>query len=349
MNKIINLLKEISAKNGKNIFKETQNIIVLEGYGNASSNVMELFNYMIDQKMNEKNKFFWLVEDENELKKEKVKNVFYVNRKKVKKILEKAKIIITENEMIEKLNPKTFCLHVGKGNILAEKNKDYSIGRMYDLVVCPHENLFKLYKRVFQLENEQILVCGFPKNDHFSNRRSDFLRKKGFNRFDKIVVWDFKEEYGEFNFEDSFYKNLSEKLKEYNMLLIINDGLKKKKIMNHNIKYFEVFSKEKIHRYDLLRESDGLITNDVYLYLDFLIMNKPIALKYDKKDINEDILSAQRVQVENDIMLFLSGIKNEIDGMSNQRRELNKNINRIKKEKKNTEFIIDEIKKALND
>ena len=157
-----------------------------------------------------------------------------------------------------------------------------------------------LMAKCFQIPEEKVHVTGYPRNDYLFLEK-DSLRKFGIDRekYQKIIVWlptYRKSVIGEIRtdgLEDSFgvrevfeqhFDKLDALLRDRGYLLIIKphpmDVIDQNDYPStENIIYIrsEELTKKNVQLYELLANSDSLITDYSSVFIDYLATDKPIA------------------------------------------------------------------------
>ena len=227
----------------------------------------------------------------------------------------------------------------------------------YDLICVTNNFHKKKYQSAFK--NKNVKVLGQPRNDFISNNklviRNKILKDLGCkSEIKKIILHlpTFRDKNIDFGKNElSFFRN--EKFQKYliskkAIILSKQHFFHKKNIFNKNIKFKKIsnniFLLNKISpTYDLLNIADCLITDYSSVYIDFLLLNKPIIfychdidnyIRYhrelyfnyfdDKFTPGKKIFNERRLEEE--IIKFL---KNYKDKFSNKRKISNKFFNKF--------------------
>ena len=158
------------------------------------------------------------------------------------------------------------------------------------------------------LQEEQIIPTGFPRNDYFGHTdKREIWKKCGFDRFDKVIVWmptirkrwnSDKQEtdvsyYGGIPLIESEEDliEINRLLAELNYLLVIkmhfaqdNSTVLKTEYSNISIATNKELEKWGVQLNELLATTDGLITDYSSVYFDYLLNDKPIGLVINDLD-----------------------------------------------------------------
>ena len=148
--------------------------IILESNPDLSDNTYALYKILLKNKVNEKYKIFWFVDDKNRFKNIKIKNVYFVNcfgkitfLQNLKKLYIniKAKYIIDCNKFVYKKNKNQKRLHLCHGmpykQVLEYCKLTGEVDYMLSLSDFFNYNLSKLCL----VEQKKIVSLGFPRND----------------------------------------------------------------------------------------------------------------------------------------------------------------------------------------
>ncbi len=290
--------------------------IILESNPDLSDNTYALYKILLKNKVNEKYKIFWFVDDKNRFKNIKIKNVYFVNcfgkitfLQNLKKLYIniKAKYIIDCNKFVYKKNKNQKRLHLCHGmpykQVLEYCKLTGEVDYMLSLSDFFNYNLSKLCL----VEQKKIVSLGFPRNDDLfskgKNIRTIFKNKN----YEKVVIWLPTYRQRRKEIEDSHLimsnsfelgipivynlenlKDLNKFLEKLNILLVLKPHptqdlsvFKTETLSNFIILNDQDLKKENITLYEFLGQTDGLITDYSSVYYDYLLVDKPIAITTD--------------------------------------------------------------------
>lgn len=290
------------------------NIIIFNSFPDYSDNSYALFRYMVLNQFYQKYKIIWLTLSrdckklENNIKKE-----FNIKIKCYKKnsilgfyyYFRAFKVFCTHGifSFIKIENNKKVNLWHGmplkKIGFLDEKYK--SLDKIYnqDYLICTSEFFKNIMEKAFKEKKDRVLITGQPRNDLLFQRGNFFLKRKiNKQNYKRIFIWmpTYRQSIiGDIRVDGSFknnfiglvaIKNMNEinnVLKEKNYLLIIKihpmDVLNKIELDKYsNIIILKSKDLELMNEqlYQLLGETDALITDYSSVWIDYEILDKPI-------------------------------------------------------------------------
>lgn len=253
----------------------------------------------------------------------------------------------------------------------------------FDKILLSNDVQDDIYIQSFHLNKDQLLHLGSPRNDLIFNSKSKFPTViKDYNNFRKHIIWmttyrvtnDGVAHIDDVQWSDtgipllinfSTLEQMNQFLKERNILMILK--MHNNNSQNHlqninfsNIRYLSEndFLSQNIQMYELLNETDALITDYSSIYFDYLLTNKPIGFilnDYDNyKKVNglyydniDYYLPGKHIFNYSELENFLDEISVGIDNYSLQRRKINSIFNKYDYNGKNTEKLLEylEIKK----
>lgn len=222
--------------------------------------------------------------------------------------------------------------------------------------------IFKnIIKNAFRCKSNQILLCGQPRNDlMFENR--NMLMKLGINKKDykKVFLWMP-------TFRKSSVENRNEdgKTSENGLPILNNEELNSLNTVLKNLKglmIIKVHPLQKIaseiklnltnivcidnsdiidteeHMYSIFNEIDVLITDYSSIYVDFLLLDKPIGFMYDDfkeyKDSRgfvfedlEELMPGQKITSLKELENFIKDVTNNVDTYKEHRDKINHKFN----------------------
>ena len=298
----------------KSILKKCMNLIPLkntvlfESNPDMADNTYSLFCKMVELEYNKKYKFVWLVNNPDEFKDVKIDNVVFIKWKPVS-IFEKiyknwllytAKYIIVCNKYIEKRRNKQVVAALGHGTILKSVKQYTMIGEDCDFTLCPSEYFIPIYCDQLKLSKEQMLISGYPRNDllfESKNKLNSIIDITG----KKSIIWmpTFRKQKNSERVDSEFdfplgipiiysrekLELINSKLIEMNAVLILKlhpatdtSIIKAESLSNVILLTDDMLAAQEIKLYEILNETDALITDYSSIYYDYLLLNKPIGI-----------------------------------------------------------------------
>lgn len=340
--------------------------IMFESNSEIKDNSKALFFKCLDLDLNNEYKIIWAVENPRHCKEnfKKYKNVFFVKKKKTgfPSLLFlfhccTAKYCFYTHNLLGKRTregqKKIFLTH-------GTPIKD-SRGMFWD----PYENTdiistskFAAYLRckTFEGGNDIVRILGFPRNDYLF--KSDKETDNYFNKIkkDKFIIWlpTFKrhnisvdrQDFDENKDSDisilspDFMENLNNYLSEKNILLLIKyhpsqnlDYVSLKSYSNLITLTNEQLEKNNVDLYSLMGKSDALITDFSSVYIDYLLVDKPIGFElgdYESYkngrgfivDSPLDYMPGDKIKDQTDLYSFIDNISSGVDKYREERKLL---------------------------
>lgn len=225
----------------------------------------------------------------------------------------------------------------------------------FDFIICQSNFGKKIIKDAFGATEQQCLLTGLPRND-------ELFKENGFKIFEeihysKLVIWmpTWRQGSGVTDIIDSEVQfpiltsdnigTMDEFLTSQNILLIIKPHPYQKNNLifhNHftNIKIIDneyLFNKG-ITLYELLGQSDALLTDYSSVYFDYLLLDRPIgftSVDYDSYNQNrgfvvndpEKIMPGDHIHNFESLIVFLKKISSNQDEFSENRKAVSKIVN----------------------
>ena len=363
----------------RNILKKLMNIIplknkvVLESNPDLSDNTYSLFNKMIERGYNNKYRFYWLVQKPEEFSTIDIKNVYirewnpssFINKLKKLWLLYTSKYIIVCNKYIEKRRDEQVVVALGHGTILKAVKQYKMIGADCDFTLCPSEYFIPIYCDQLKLQEHQMLVSGYPRNDLIFSSKEKINKVLNLKQGSKVIIWmpTFRKQKNSGRVDSDFDFKLGipiiydeEALKEVNDYLVQNNTvlmlklhpaqdtsiIKASSLSNLIILTDEMLGKSGVKLYEILSDTDALITDYSSIYYDYLLLDKPIGVTLD--DFEEytkkngfpfenvlDILKGEYIYNKDDLIKFIKNVNQGIDEKRADRQVINNLVNKYQK------------------
>ena len=292
-----------------------KNIILLESHSDFCDSSKKIYDTLIKYNLNDKFKIVWTVEHPDNFKSLSVKNLKFINLKS-KKIKERlirvyyysfAKYCFythrfiglpnNKGQIIYFLNHSSFPIKDVRGQYCSYEDNTY-IETTSDLSA-------KYRCKALGGGLEKMKSFGLPRNDElFESDRSK--EKLGLNKYNKVFIWmpTFKHHKNKIrnDFNSDTQKDISilsrENLKivndilnERNSILIIKfhpsqdmDFVDEFEFSNILFMTNKILETKQVDLYNLLGQTDALITDFSSVYFDYLLLNKPIGFELGDKE-----------------------------------------------------------------
>lgn len=281
--------------------------ITFESVPDLEGNTRAVFDEMIRQNMNERYKLVWLLKDLDNVRSDLGANVFFDKKpanllSKITYILKYFNVIIkiSENDCFPKFHNKTMALHLGHGSPIKDTGTLMYIDGNADYVTYKHESLKEITAKLHNLNENQLLCLGYPRNDNLL--KGNALKKEQkfifwlptFRKFDANRI----DSQYHFPFGIPIFKEQSE-IQRLNSILAKNDTVLY--IKPHFVAQLDLWNglecshiqiiTEKHYKdrglllYEFLGMSQALITDYSSVYFDYLLVDKPIGITLD--DLHE--------------------------------------------------------------
>jgi CDP-glycerol glycerophosphotransferase (TagB/SpsB family) len=340
-----------------------QNRIIFKSRGDCSDNSRELYDYMMSVHLDKKYKMVWAVDDVESFEKIKRQNTTFIEAEP-KSILSKlrfhynlatAKYLFSSYSRIGvRLNKGE--VHVNLWHGTGPKNPSFmDIGTDFDYVLYSSDYFMDGYINSLSCKKEQLLPLGNIRNDLLF-KESDALEKLLDKKYNKVVMWmpTFRKNKGghvDFN-KDIIYtfgipiatdledlERINNYFRDENMLLIIkiHPAQDMTGINLHTMPHILFLTNEQLYGkniqiYELLSKMDALLTDFSSVYVDYLLLNRPIG--FTVNDANEyktgyffenylDYMPGNHIWTMDDLMLYFHEIATSVDRFEKERVKIN--------------------------
>lgn len=338
-------------------------IVIFNSNPDFSDNSYSLYNYLLENRDDvlKKYKIVWTCNNRKLLKSKKIKYGKIVYKKSLLGIiyfLTAEKIICTHNYFYDVKSGKNqyiYNLWHGCGYKKLKNDREYYRG---DYTFVTSLEYKKLQGRELNIPEENVIVTGLARNDKLFKRKG-CLKKIGINKekYNQIIIWlptfrrSISKELGNDGCYDSFGINevlqhpnfdLEKCLENKKAMLIIKphplekiDDLKIHKMSNILFLTNEMMENVDIDLYDILQETDVLLSDYSSVIVDYLLLDKPIALvcsDYASYEMDrgfmfencEDYLPGPIIKSETDFLNYINQIS-QINEQWEKKRILIKN------------------------
>lgn len=353
-----------------------ENRIMFESNSDYTDNSRAVYEY-IKSNLNDKT-MIWIVNNPTEYLNLDNKNVKFIKRYNSRNALDFIALIkhmyyvstskylfFSHSTYFAKCN-KNLTINLWHGTMLKNIKGYVPTGKDFDYVICPNEKLTQLYMDSFECENRQILISGNPRNDYLFKSKDINIYNFGLN-----ILWmpTFRKHCR--GNEDGDNRKLGvpiinsvEDLTELNEVLQVNNvGLIIKLHPAQDLKSINLYqfsnikmltnkdlSEKDIQLYELIGNSDALITDYSSVYMDYLLINKQIGFAIDDLESYRknrgftvenplEFMPGEKLTNIEELKIFIEKIKLKRDTYEIERLKLNKYFNKYI-DNKNSERII---------
>ena len=339
-----------------------KNIIVLESLPDYSDNTMAVFNEMIKRGVNEKYKIVWTTHNDGVLPEGiSAPNVYAVNMNSFKyKYFYSyfAKAIVVSNFFMQKRREEQYYLYLAHGAAF-KKIKDNRYYIPEDCLGCDFnaysENIGALDVRSLGATSDDVNIVpnGYPRNDELFDKID--LNDIFFGReFSKLIYWlpTFRQKEGKsyssitipFIYDNA--EAINETAKENGVLICIKphpaqniENIKSLNLSNVIIVDNIFFDKCGVTNYQLLGNSDALLSDYSSVFYDYLLCDKPIGLcreDYEEYMENEGLVDeiisyldcCETLYTCDELCDFIKDVANGLDNHKEERERIKTEIHK---------------------
>jgi CDP-glycerol glycerophosphotransferase (TagB/SpsB family) len=229
-----------------------------------------------------------------------------------------------------------------------EEGKHDNNYNFFTSIIATSELFKNIMVEAFNCKLEQVIICGQPRNDLLFY--SKFIKNK-----DKLIVWLPTFRYSAIIEEDNYtngnklpiftddikLNKLNKFLKINNIQLIIKfhplQDLRKIEFAKYdNIDIWSELdlAKKQLNLYEILGNSDALITDYSSVFFDYLLLDKQIGFTVDDIDLYsqkrgfvfdnpEDLMPGLKIKNEKDFYVFINNVINNNDYYASDRKYVN--------------------------
>ncbi len=260
--------------------------------------------------------------------------------------LRTAHVFYTAGQLPIKPSKSQIVIHMQHGNadykrMGASTNINNGDEFFFTYMIAPSELYIKSYADAYKCSEKNIVVAGDPMCDEMLNDPRDSYE---FSRFKKMILWvpTFRQSdylgYNDSNlktliplFKEDCYGELNEKLKEWNIYLIVKlhpnqdapVGLQRH-FSHLSVYSHKEFNSSKYGVYKLMAQSDGLIGDYSSASMQYLLLDRPMAFvvpdieEYGKTrgfvfEHPEDYMGGHIVKTKDEFYQFIDDFANDKD------------------------------------
>lgn len=223
----------------------------------------------------------------------------------------------------------------------------------FDYVCASSELYVPIMAKAFGCPHENVVICGEPKTDKL------FIKKKRSSQ--KLIVWTptFRQSsflgYSDSSnenvlplFENSEWSSLNDMLSLNNVTMVVKlhplqdlHGFNMLEKSNLQIYSDSAFRSKGMNLYELLSQSDGLIADYSSVYLEYLVLDRPICFAMDDMEqyaenrgfVFEnplDYMPGEHICEKEQLVQFVEKIHDGIDEYKEKRHIVNQQVNHYK-------------------
>lgn len=366
--------------------------MVFESHSDFCDNSKALFNEVVDQGLNKKYKITWLVDKPEDFSHINILNVnflqiagksnikMFIQRVKVNWVILRSEYYFFSHRNFALTKPKKgqVYFNLTHGTPLKDTSKvNYSV-ETNSYILSTSEFSAHLVSKAHENEKSKIKVLGFPRNDLLF-KKDNHLEKLGIKvgDFDQVIIWmpTFRRhKLGGRNDSgasvdgsdipiiknNSDWDILNELLEKHKILLIIKphpaqdlDHFKVAKKNNLKVVSNDDLSGKSLELYNLLQSCDAMITDYSSVYMDYLLLDRPIGFTIDDIDGYSDnlgflvdnpldYLPGMHINNMDDIVKFINDLAGGKDNFKKARQEIGSLFNKYyddKSSKRILEFL----------
>ena len=360
-----------------------RNSIVFESNPEFGCNTLPVYEELVKRGIRDKYQIYWLVQNKERYINDNSGNR-YINYEergfsKIRRayILCTSKALIFSNIFLKKHKKHQLVINLMHGSPL-KVPVGYWEGDTCDYVITQAEIFNSKISDILGVPESKMVALGYPRTD-ILNHRGDTKGKLGISYNDKMIIWmpTFRKNgnsgvtYCDANklgvplleSEQSFTK-INGALKENETVLIIKlhpaEDISHMTLKNYSNIFFvgnKELEKKNISIYQMLADSDALITDYSSVYYDYLLVDRPIGLIIDDIEIFEhkskfaygkytDFVKGTYISTLDDFEQFILDLKSGRDPFLEERKEAVKKYCQYK-DFKSTQRVCDFIEKKI--
>lgn len=350
-----------------------KNYMILESEGDFWDNARAFYEYLIENRYNEKYKIIWIVHEPKLYPKNK--NVHFISRHSIGinlladyYISRASCFLFTHPYWLKKWRKNQTVINLTHSSMML-KAGGKNISNCFNYMLCASNAVKERKKKTYYIADEQAVILGGPRMDllyhsknsirkiipHYNNEQviismSTFKQTKSWN--DSISVDRFALNVVE---SESDLIRFNDFLEKHNTYLIIKiHHLQDMSFINlsnlNRIFYLTDYDLQikDIQLYELVGETDALITDYSSVYYDYLVLDRPIGfLIADLDDYSRgfcidnplDEMPGEKIKTIRQLYDFVISINTGFDSYKKERESL-RNIVHLYKDDKNCARLI---------
>lgn len=340
-----------------------QKVILFESNPELGCNTYPVYQYMMDRHWNKGYKLVWLVKDKRKFKNVHTFNNRFINSTSrnvidlMSRIIYKrtAKCLISSNDVLIKYRKEQLAIFLCHGSKGKKTRGIYEVGDEVDYVLCQADFFKEVTSYEYNVSLKKLVCLGYPRNDYlFQNKDVLSAILPSQLNISKTIVWlptwrhhkCIKDDYGANKngipllTSIEVMKQLNNYLKVNNIVIILKphpaqdvSGIKENSLSNFILIDDAFLSSKQVHLYEVLAQSDALLTDYSSVFFDYLLIDKPIGLTVDdlheysdKRGFAYDIETVHqagfKIHTLEDLYQFVSDLLYGRDELTKEREEI---------------------------
>lgn len=275
-----------------------KNKIVFESAPDFGDNSLFIYNELVKRQFDKKYKLVWLTYDKFNAEHKNIKQVKFSSILKTKYLLHTAKVIVFCNHLQNKKRKEQYSIYIQHGSPNKDCSSYFRVGECgADAYVCQSEFFKEPSATSTVIPIDKLEALGLPRCDSLIID-NDIDIKKMFDTNCRIIFWcptvknyaggEVRGNGRAFSFGDIDSLNkINEAAKANNMLIIIKPHFAQVKnyenVSFSNIRIIDdnFFKKQNVTLYQVLKHTDGMISDYSSIVYDYLATSKPMVLIWD--------------------------------------------------------------------
>ena len=364
---LVNNIFPIFSYINKIIPKDDRTVFFYCANDELNDNSEAVFNYLVEHRYNERYKIICGVGNPKKYRNRIMDNVSFIPKSKcILQYMKSGHVLYCMGKMPIKPTKRQIVIHMWQGVPMKKIGllSNVSNGKefFFTYVCAPSETWRPIMAAAFGCPEKNVCICGEPKADKL------LIPKKECK--EKLVIWapTFRQsEYLGYNdskqenllplFKQCEWQELNAYLKKCNVRMIVKlhpmqdlRGLTSLKLSNFEIYGAEAFAKEKGDIFEVMAQSDALISDYSGVFLDYLVLNRPICYVLDDYEDYKntrgfvfenplEYMPGQKAYVKEDLFTFIDDVANGVDSYFEERKNVNVRVNKYS-DGKNCERVI---------
>lgn len=332
-----------------------RNIICFESNPDCCGNTKAVFDELIRRGYNEKYQMVWFLQSSKPEDHEKIHNVFYLRdgRRLYDKFIF-AKLFISENSFFSKVRSRgQYAFHIFHGGALKDVRGYYQVPDDIDEVISLSPYLLDADSETNGCRKEIIRPLGFPRNDVLLTGKHVVHDLFSDRDFMKTIYWmpTFRQHRRDSRLvhspismpvihDEGVLDQVNTAARDSGVLLVVKphpaqDVSLIKKVAMSNIVFIDdaYLHDHGVTNYELLGDSDAMLTDYSSVYYDYLLKDRPIGLCWEDFDdykeregfaIDTDVVMAggEKIYSAGDLCGFISRIGSGKDVLKEERNRI---------------------------